>query len=98
MAHCTSSEGCNWTLLSCRFLEQLDKREVDIVLYDTEDAARDAVQSGDAWGAIMFPSNYTDSLEARIKYGKDADDWDIDYSNIEIVMDMSSEFTIRIFK
>ncbi|XP_050483054.1 ABC transporter G family member 23 [Bombus huntii] len=91
VAHCTSSEGCNWTLLSCRFLEQLDKREVDIVLYDTEDAARDAVQNGDAWGVIMFPSNYTDSLEARIKYGKDADDWDIDYSNIEIVMDMSNQ-------
>lgn len=95
--HCMPIEGCNWTMLSCRFLQHLDKSRVDLVSYGTEDEARDAVEKGDAWGAITFPSNYTESLEVRINDGKYADDWSIDYSNVEITMDMSSEFTTKIF-
>ena len=97
MKHCTPVEGCNWTMLSCRFLQHLDKSHVDLVSFDTEDEARNAVKKGDAWGAITFPSNYTDSLEVRLNDGKFADDWSIDYSNVEITMDMSSEFLQRKF-
>lgn len=89
--HCMPIEGCNWTMLSCRFLQHLDKSRVDLVSYDTEDEGRDAVKRGDAWGVITFPSNYTDSLEVRINDGKYADDWSIDYSNVEITMDMSNQ-------
>ncbi|XP_076175367.1 ABC transporter G family member 23 [Ptiloglossa arizonensis] len=91
MESCVPTVGCDWSQLSCRFLQHLEKRSVVYQPYKTEVEARNAVARGRAWAAIYFPANYSDSLAARFEEGKDADDWSIAYANMEIVMDMSNQ-------
>ncbi|XP_078032938.1 ABC transporter G family member 23 [Augochlora pura] len=88
---CVPSVGCDWTRLSCRFLQQLEKRSLVFQPYDNDADARHAVERGWAWAAINFPANYSDSLTARLEEGKDADDWSVVYSAMLITMDMSNQ-------
>jgi len=91
MQSCTTLTGCDWTLLSCRYLQQLQKRTVKFLPYDTEEEGRNAVEKGWAWASITFPANYSDALRVRIEDGRYATDWDIEYSDMQIVMDMSGK-------
>lgn len=91
MQPCIPGTGCDWSLLSCRYLQHLRKKTIEFLPYDNDEEARYAVTKGWAWGAITFPSNYSESLLARIDYGKDAADWDISFAEMRIVMDMSSK-------
>lgn len=49
------------------------------------------VERGRAWGAIVFQSNYSESLVERTEAGRYAEDWTIEASDVDIRMDMSSE-------
>ncbi|CAK9808492.1 ABC transporter G family member 23 [Anthophora quadrimaculata] len=91
MQPCVPTVGCDWNRLSCRYLEQLEKRSVVIEPYDKESDARYAVERGWAWAAITFPANYSESLSVRIEEGRDVDEWSIDYSTMDITMDMSNQ-------
>lgn len=91
MMPCVPSTGCDWTRLSCRFLQHLEDRSIVLLPYDSDADAKNAVERGWAWAAITFPANYSDSLSARIEEGKDADDWSVTFSNMQVTMDMSSE-------
>ncbi|XP_076631751.1 ABC transporter G family member 23 [Colletes latitarsis] len=91
MEPCVPSVGCDWTRLSCRYLQHLEKTSVVFQPYDTDAEAKNAVERGWAWAAISFPANYSESLAIRLEDGKDADDWSITYSNMDVVMDMSNQ-------
>lgn len=91
MEPCIPTIGCNLTLLSCRFLQHLEKRKVVYIPYDTDEEAVHAVEKGWAWGTINFPGNYSASLMERIDYGKDADEFSIMYADMHVTMDMSSK-------
>lgn len=91
MQECIPGTGCDWSLLSCRYLHHLRKKTIQFLPYDNDEEARYAVTKGWAWGAVTFPSNYSEALMARIDYGKDAANWDIDAAELKIVMDMSSK-------
>lgn len=91
MEECVPRVGCDYGMLSCRFLKHLATRKIDFVPYDTEDEARYAITQGWAWGAIMFPKNYSESLTLRIEDGRSADDAVLEFSDMQVVMDMSSE-------
>ncbi|XP_003426604.1 ABC transporter G family member 23 isoform X1 [Nasonia vitripennis] len=91
MEPCIPTIGCNLTLLSCRFLQHLEKRKVIYVPYDTDEEAIHAVEKGWAWGTINFPGNYSASLMERIDYGKDADEFSIMYADMHVTMDMSNQ-------
>lgn len=91
MQPCIATTGCDWSLLSCRYLQHLQKKTINLLPYDNDEEASNAVKNGWAWGAITFSSNYSDALMARIDYGRNADDWDIEYSEMKIIMDMSSK-------
>lgn len=91
MQPCIPSTGCDWSLLSCRYLQYLEKKTINLLPYDNDEEADNAVRNGWAWGAITFPSNYSDALMARIDYGRNAEDWDIEYAEMKVVMDMSSK-------
>ncbi|XP_011641666.1 LOW QUALITY PROTEIN: ABC transporter G family member 23-like [Pogonomyrmex barbatus] len=91
MQPCIPRIGCDWTLLSCRYLQHLQKKTIKLLPYDTEEEAQHAVEKGWAWGAITFPYNYSDALMARIDYGRDAEDWDVNFAEMKIVMDMSNQ-------
>lgn len=88
---CPIYEGCNMTLLSCRYLKFLRERKVDLSFYDSDDDARDAVVRGKVWGALSFPHNYTESLVQRTLDGRYADDWILESSDMGVTMDMSSK-------
>lgn len=92
MQPCIPGTGCDWSLLSCRYLEHLEKKSLWLLPYDSEDEARSAVTKGWAWGVITFPSNYSDALMARVDYGRDTAEWDVNFSEMKIVLDMSSKY------
>lgn len=46
-----------------------------------------------AWGLLEFPSNYSSSLVARLTKLREADPEDVEYSIVNVTMDMSSKFT-----
>jgi len=91
MQSCIPPTGCEWTLLSCRYLHHLQKRTEKFLPYDDEEDGRNAVRNGWAWASITFPSNYSDALRARIEDGRYAADWDVEYAEMQIVMDMSGK-------
>lgn len=94
MDQCIPTTGCDQRMLSCRYLKHLKKRKVELKSYDEIEDARYAVEKGWAWAAITFPSNYTESLVARIEQGKDADEWTAVYAEMIVVMDMSSKILL----
>lgn len=89
-----STEPCipDESMLSCWFLDHLKARDVVYLPYDTAEEAYYAVEKGWAWAAISFSSNYTESLLTRITDGGAADNMTIEESDMQVVMDMSSEF------
>lgn len=91
MQPCTPTIGCDWSLLSCRYLQYLQKKTIYLLPYDNDEEAEYAVGHGWAWGAITFPSNYSESLKARIDYGRNAEDWDVEFAEMKVVMDMSNQ-------
>ncbi|XP_046742307.1 ABC transporter G family member 20 [Diprion similis] len=88
---CTVYAGCDRTLLSCRYMEHLKERKVDLVPYKTDEDAKYAVKKGWAWAVLNFPSNYSKSLVDRMDNGRDADEWSIQYSDVDVTMDMSNQ-------
>ncbi|XP_012140627.1 ABC transporter G family member 23 [Megachile rotundata] len=91
MGPCIPTTGCDWHRLSCRYLKHLEETSVEFITYDNEMDAKHAVEDGTAWGAITFPSNYSNSLYARFDLGRETDIWDIAESTMTIVMDMSNQ-------
>ncbi|KMQ88436.1 abc transporter g family member 20 [Lasius niger] len=91
MQPCIPTIGCDWSLLSCRYLQHLQKKTINLLPHDNDDEARNAVKRGWAWGAITFPSNYSDALKARIDYGRNAEEWDVEFSEMIVVLDMSNQ-------
>lgn len=90
MEPCIPTTGCDMSLLSCRYLQYLTKRTLVFLPYDNNEESRRAVEKGLAWAAITFPSNYSSALTARIEEGRYAADWDVEFSQMKVVMDMSS--------
>ncbi|XP_029173363.1 ABC transporter G family member 20 [Nylanderia fulva] len=91
MQPCVPTTGCDWSLLSCRYLQYLQKKTIRFLPYDSDEEAEYAVGHGWAWGAITFPSNYSDCLRARIDYGRSTTDWDVEFGELKVVMDMSNQ-------
>lgn len=88
---CIPSIGCNTTLLSCRFLNHLKNTSMIFLPYGTQEEAEVAVKKGWAWGVISFSANYSEALISRLENGKNVDNWDLIYSDMDIVMDMSNQ-------
>lgn len=67
-SECEFEPGCSFTNLSCRYLNHLNTSIIK-EFYEDQEAALDAVKSGNAWGALYFTENFTDALVARIALG-----------------------------
>ena len=89
---CKVSTGCDWSYLSCRYLQHLQNRKVVYLNYDSENEAKYAVEKGWAWGSIVFQSNFSGALKDRIENGRDAEEWNFAYADMKIALDLSSEF------
>lgn len=88
---CSFDYGCKFSYLSCRYLHNLKNTTIVKEYYPDEEAAKLAVKSGDAWGALYFTENFTDALVARMALGKDADNETLDQSEVRVWLDMSSK-------
>jgi hypothetical protein len=109
---CPIYDGCNYTLLSCRYLDYLKNRSVVVVNklplfsiyilmnvapmfqthFGTDEEAYESVRRGKAWGALIFSSNYSESLVDRTEYGQNVPDSVLDAAELNVKLDMSSEF------
>lgn len=89
--YCPYNNTCSMKNLSCRYINHLRNDSVVKEYYDTLPDAIAAVRSGDAWGAIYFNENYTDSLVARLALGEVADDETIESSEVRVWLDMSNQ-------
>lgn len=49
------------------------------------------MRRGRAWGALVFPQNYSESLIERIEMGRYAEEWVIESSDVTVRLDMSSK-------
>ncbi|XP_037027218.1 ABC transporter G family member 23 [Bradysia coprophila] len=88
---CPISDGCNYTMLSCRYLDILAKKKILWENYATEEEAFHEVRRGRAWGALVFPRNYSSSLVERTESGRFTDDWVIESSDVTVRLDMSNQ-------
>lgn len=68
--HCPYNDTCSMKNLSCRYLDHLRNNSIIKEYYADLTSALNAVKEGDAWGALYFNENYTDSLVARLALGK----------------------------
>ena len=93
---CPVATGCNFTQLSCRYLKFLDNSSISKQYYRDENAAMNAIRSGNVWGAIQFGTNFTENLVARVFLGKEVDDETLDLSEIRVWLDMSSKYQVLI--
>lgn len=61
-------------------------------MFDSDEAAYAEVKNGQAWASVVFPSNFSESFSKRVDDGPRVDKFALDASEIDIRMDMSSEF------
>ncbi|CAH1275398.1 unnamed protein product [Diabrotica balteata] len=80
---CEYEKGCKFGNLSCRYVDTINTTTIIKQYYATPEEAKEAVRTGNAWGALYFTENFTDALVARMALGKDADEETLDQSGSE---------------
>ncbi|KAI5645573.1 ABC transporter domain-containing protein [Phthorimaea operculella] len=77
----------NLTLFSCEYLDFLSKRQNNLIYYPSkEQAMREAVR-GKSRAVLIFPANFSASLQDRVRDPRHTDDFTINSSDIEVHMD-----------
>ncbi|XP_037967605.1 ABC transporter G family member 23 isoform X2 [Plutella xylostella] len=89
--YCPYNNTCSMKNLSCRYLDHLKNQSIIKEYYADLESAINAVKEGQAWGAIYFNENYTDSLVARLALADTADDETIESSEVQVWLDMSNQ-------
>ncbi|XP_026754033.1 ABC transporter G family member 23 isoform X2 [Galleria mellonella] len=87
---CPFNSSCSMKNLSCRYLHQLEEHTIKEYYADLT-SALNAVKEGEAWGALYFNENYTDSLVARLALADTADNETIQTSEVQVWLDMSNQ-------
>ncbi|XP_053619678.1 ABC transporter G family member 23 [Plodia interpunctella] len=82
-------ERCQQYMTSCWFLEEMRKKELIPLFYDSATEAKDAVKNGKVYGSLHFSTNFSEALSNRIQDSDLAED-DVDDSNIDVWLDMSN--------
>ncbi|XP_039286121.1 ABC transporter G family member 23 [Nilaparvata lugens] len=91
--------GCYIHLpLSCRYLDRLKEKTIKMIEFEDIESARHAVEKNDAWGLLYFSNNYSESLMERLNYSHRATDEALDWSEINIWMDMSNQYIGNLLK
>ena len=60
--------------------------------FRSDEEAFESVRRGKAWGALIFSSNYSESLIDRTEYGQNVPNGVLDAADLNVRLDMSSEF------
>lgn len=67
---------------------------LDQTHFETDEEAYEVVRRGKAWGALVFAHNYSESLVERTEYGQNVDDAVLDFAELNVKLDMSSELQL----
>ncbi|RVE44049.1 hypothetical protein evm_011286 [Chilo suppressalis] len=82
-------DSCEQYMLSCWFLEEMEKKGLYQIPYNTSEEAKHAVTSGRFYGALRFHTNFSSSLAARLREGDIPDDV-LEQSNVNVWLDHSN--------
>ncbi|XP_017774597.1 PREDICTED: ABC transporter G family member 20 [Nicrophorus vespilloides] len=88
---CMTNITCSSTRLSCNFLKYLEDRTLQVTYCDSVDAAKKLVEEGNSWAALVFQSNFSDSLRSRIFEGRRVSPEDVLNSEVSVFQDISNE-------
>ncbi|XP_063225654.1 ABC transporter G family member 20-like isoform X2 [Bacillus rossius redtenbacheri] len=83
--------GCNFTDLSCLFLDHIGGPVFRKEFYDSPEEAQRAVGLGKAWGAVYLGENFTQAFEERIQGGIRVADDAVEQGSIFTWLDMSDD-------
>ncbi|CAG5014132.1 unnamed protein product [Parnassius apollo] len=88
-------DTCDTYMLSCWFLEEMEKRNLFQVPYNTTEEAKQAVASRSIYAALHFSHNFSSALDKRVTEGNVNDDV-LEDSNIAVWLD-SADYQISNF-
>ncbi|CAG9865018.1 unnamed protein product [Phyllotreta striolata] len=84
--------SCNNTKLSCNYLDFVSNNySIKWEFVESERAAKQMVEKGQSWAAVVVPHNFTDAFRNRIEEGRDASPEHIWASTISVFPDKSNE-------
>ncbi|XP_072934159.1 ABC transporter G family member 20-like [Epargyreus clarus] len=81
-------ETCEQYMVSCWFLEEMEKRKLYQTIYNTTEEAKQSVATRKTYGAIHFPRNFSDAFAIRVSESH-VDDDVIDDSTVSVWLDMT---------
>eukprot|EP00095_Tigriopus_kingsejongensis_P001800 maker-scaffold10_size831480-snap-gene-0.20 protein:Tk01800 transcript:maker-scaffold10_size831480-snap-gene-0.20-mRNA-1 annotation:"ABC transporter " len=91
-SNCTVTPGCDFTRISCRFVEAVfQNSSLIMVPFETKDEAEGAVKRGEAWGMAVIPEEFTKYFLKRLWSSLDVDNETLVQSSIEVNLDMSNQ-------
>ncbi|KAK9499328.1 hypothetical protein O3M35_002381 [Rhynocoris fuscipes] len=84
--------------MSCKFLDTLEKKQINLIGYRDHESARRGVERNHVWGYLYFSRNYTEALFERIISNLRASDESLNTSELKIWMDMSNQYIGNLLK
>jgi hypothetical protein len=78
--------------LSKLFIEQINKKLIQINYHNTNESAFTSVIKGKSWYAISFEKNFSESFRIRVLEPEVLTDEELEYSNIKLYADNSNAF------
>ncbi|KAJ2941532.1 hypothetical protein O0L34_g14584 [Tuta absoluta] len=80
---------CSAYMLSCWFIEELEKYNIQQKPYNTTEEAKREIVRGHLFGALHFNYNFSESLTERVREGQ-VDDDVVEGSTISVWLDMTN--------
>ncbi|XP_047525927.1 ABC transporter G family member 20 [Pieris napi] len=77
----------NLTRFSCQYLDFLSKRQSNLIYYPNEVVAMSKAERGAARAVLVFPANFSTSLQERMKDPRHTDVYTVESSEITVHMD-----------
>uniref|UniRef100_A0A2H1V3S8 SFRICE_015531 n=1 Tax=Spodoptera frugiperda TaxID=7108 RepID=A0A2H1V3S8_SPOFR len=82
-------ETCDLYMLSCWFLEEMEKKMLFPTVFNSTEEARNAVATGKLYGALHFSRNFSAALGKRVADGE-VDDDIVEDSSVSVWLDMTN--------
>ncbi|CAH4035289.1 ABC transporter G family member 20-like [Pieris brassicae] len=79
---------CEYHMLSCWFVDEMEKRGIIVEYYNSTEEAKMAVAARTTYGAVYFPTNFSSALALRIADGY-VEDNIVEESTIAVWLDMT---------
>ncbi|KAF2899985.1 hypothetical protein ILUMI_06201 [Ignelater luminosus] len=96
--NCQNNITCDSVHLGCSYLKYLEKRDLILTYYDSEEMARESVLKAETYASVVVKQNYSSALKARLETWTEAEPWDIYFSDIDVFRDVSNKFVAQYLK